>query len=419
MDSYGEIKIKDFGKEITEISLSSFIAAFIEGVSSATIDKVVSSGFDTLDKIKTANIKDLCIQAEIMESVAIIIKYGVHEHEKEMNEFIQSGKIKLIMPFVNNASLKGISFCFTGPLEIMKRNIAKEKVRMLGGIATNAVNRDLTFLVTNDTDSGSSKNEGAKEYGITTISENEFYDILQNPGKANEYKERRYKNVNEADNKTAIIISLDDAGKAETIDRLPQKTVFAGNKCILSKYKGKGIDLKAIQNERCTLRFIQENIKKNQIDCLHNCYVSIASLYYKYRGIDTELLSESLKYYLLDLELLPKYKDFKIKQYNKTYKEFGSSMGEEYLHKEIEKIQNEPTYGADETFKRLIIIYEKQELYENALEICDKAIKFGENNLYYEKKMENLKLKLSDRQQSAEIMDINRIKPVWVHCDGD
>ncbi|MHB9293176.1 hypothetical protein Holit_02297 [Hollandina sp. SP2] len=89
---------------------------------------------------------------------------------------------------------------------------------------------------------------------------------------------------------------------------------------------------------------------------------------------------------MLDLELLQTYKDFKIEKCKKTYEEYGSNLGEESLDKEIEKIKNEPTYGADDTFKRLIIIYEKHGLHENALEICDKAIRFGENNIYYNKK---------------------------------
>jgi hypothetical protein len=378
-----KIKIKDLGTRITEISLSSFIASFIEGVSPTTVDKVVSSGFDTLGKIKNADIKDLCIQAEVMESVALIIKYGVLEHEEEMNEFIQSGKIKLIMPFVNNTSLKGISFCFTGPLNVVSRNEAKEKVKMLGGIVTNAVSKDLSFLVTNDTNSGTEKNETAKIYSINTINENDFYEIIKNPERVSGYMKSGCKNVKEEG--------------------------------ILSKYKGKGIELKFIRNERYILESIRENIKKNHIGCLHNCYISIANLYYKYRETDTELLSESLKYYLLDLELLQKYKDFEIEQCKKEHKEFYSDMGEEYLHKEIEKIQNEPTYGADETFKRIIIIYEKQGLYENALEICGKAIKFGENNDYYIKKMENLKLKTSDRQHDAEDTKPGHAKRVWLH----
>jgi hypothetical protein len=56
-----KIKIKDLGTKFTEISLSSFISAFIEGVSAATIDKIVSEGYDTLDKIKRRKLKT-CVE---------------------------------------------------------------------------------------------------------------------------------------------------------------------------------------------------------------------------------------------------------------------------------------------------------------------------------------------------------------------
>jgi tetratricopeptide (TPR) repeat protein len=389
-----KIKVEDFGTKFSEISLSSFIAAFLEGVSSTTIDKVVGNGFDTLEKIKEADIEDFVQIWGLKESVALIIKYGVIEHEKEMNKIIESGKIKIIQSNSENASLNGISFCFTGPLEIMSRNEAKEKIRMLGGTATNAINRDLTFLVTNDTDSGSSKNEAAKYYNISIISENEFYDIIKNPEKANKYESRGYKKVKESDNKTSIRITLDDVSKPKQIDGLLKKSLSVGSKGVLSKFKPKGVDFKSISDERNTLEAIQKNISENQIDCLHYRYMGIAKLYYKYQEIDAELLSESLKYYLLDLELLPEYKDFMIYQREEAVREYGSNLGKDFLDKEIEKIKNGPTYGADDTFKRLVIIYEKQGLHENALAICDKAINFGENNIYYNKKKKTIEKKL-------------------------
>jgi tetratricopeptide (TPR) repeat protein len=392
-----EIKINDLGTKFTEISLSSFISAFLEGVSSATIDKIVSKRYDTLDKIKGADVKDLCKYAELKESVAIIIKYGIIEHEKEMNEFIKSGKIKILKPFIGNINLKGISFCFTGPLEIMSRNEAKEKIRMLGGVATNAVNSDLTFLVTNDTDSGSSKNELAKEYNTNIINENEFYDIINNPEKVNEYKKRGYKRINIANNATSIRITLDDIYKPKQTDVLLKKHLSVVSESFLVKYKRDGVDLNSIRKEQNTLKAIQKNIRENQIDCLHYCYMGIAKLYYKYQDIDTELLSESLKYYLLDLELLQKYKDFMIDQRKDAFIKYASSLAKDFVDKEIEKIKNGPTYGADDTFKRAIIIYKKLGLYEKALEICDKAIEFSENNSYYDKKKKTIeKIKKSN-----------------------
>jgi hypothetical protein len=196
-------------------------------------------------------------------------------------------------------------------------------------------------------------------------------------------------------NSTTMIITREDMSKLMRMDRLLKRALSLDSKGILSKYKSKEVDLESIREEQYTLESIQENIREKQIDCLHYCYMRIAKLYYKYREIDADMLSESSKYYLLDLELLPKYKDFIIDKHKEYLKEYGSNLDEDFLYSGIiEGIKNGSTYGAEDTFKRLIIIYEKQGLHDNALGICDKAIEFGENNIYYDKKKKSIEKKL-------------------------
>ena len=67
--------------------------------------------------------------------------------------------------------LFGKSFCFTGELVTMKRSQAQELVKKNGGTVKSSVVKDLSYLVTNDTSSGSSKNVKAASLGIPVISE--------------------------------------------------------------------------------------------------------------------------------------------------------------------------------------------------------------------------------------------------------
>jgi hypothetical protein len=94
---------------------------------------------------------------------------------------------------IDNGNLIGFSFCFTGTLESMTRNEAAEKVKTLGGVAVNSITRGLSFLVTNDTESGTSKNREARKNNIRIINEKEFTDIINAPEKASDYKKRGYK----------------------------------------------------------------------------------------------------------------------------------------------------------------------------------------------------------------------------------
>jgi tetratricopeptide (TPR) repeat protein len=76
------------------------------------------------------------------------------------------------------ADLSGISFCFTGELESLKRKEAEDRVKAQGGTVKSSVVKDLTYLVTNDTDSGSSKNKKAQEIGVKIIDEKAFLAVL-------------------------------------------------------------------------------------------------------------------------------------------------------------------------------------------------------------------------------------------------
>ena len=60
----------------------------------------------------------------------------------------------------------------------MKRADAQNLVKEKGGTVKSSVVKGLSYLVTNDTASGSSKNKKAAELGIPVIDEDEFLKLL-------------------------------------------------------------------------------------------------------------------------------------------------------------------------------------------------------------------------------------------------
>ena len=52
-------------------------------------------------------------------------------------------------------------------------------VKKLGGTCKSSVTKDLSYLVTNDTSSGSSKNVKAAKLGIPIINEEEFLAMVK------------------------------------------------------------------------------------------------------------------------------------------------------------------------------------------------------------------------------------------------
>lgn len=79
-----------------------------------------------------------------------------------------------------NLPLVGKSYCFTGSLNTMTRPDAQKRVEELGGKSASGISKTLTYLVTNDTESGSSKNQKAKLLGVKIIDENEFLTHINN-----------------------------------------------------------------------------------------------------------------------------------------------------------------------------------------------------------------------------------------------
>ena len=72
----------------------------------------------------------------------------------------------------------GQSVCFTGALNTMSRSEASKKAQEAGFEVKGGVSKGLTYLVTNNIDSGSSKAKKAKFLGITIISENDFLKMI-------------------------------------------------------------------------------------------------------------------------------------------------------------------------------------------------------------------------------------------------
>jgi DNA ligase (NAD+) len=162
-----------------ELSLAAFVAGFdFENVAETTMEKITLAGFDTLEKLRGASVPELAAIHGLGEITASVIVDGVKETAAEMDNVLKAGVISIAAPSGDSLPLRGLSFCFTGELKTLKRDEAKEKIKSLGAQAKDNVVKGLSYLVTNDTGSGSAKNKKAKELGIAIIDEEEFIALL-------------------------------------------------------------------------------------------------------------------------------------------------------------------------------------------------------------------------------------------------
>ena len=77
-------------------------------------------------------------------------------------------------------TLAGKTFVITGSLNhFPNRNALKELIESRGGKTTGSVTSRTSYLINNDTASGSSKNRKARELGIPVLSEEDFLKMLE------------------------------------------------------------------------------------------------------------------------------------------------------------------------------------------------------------------------------------------------
>jgi DNA ligase (NAD+) len=165
-------------RTVKEISLAKFASGFdIDGIGEGFLEKVVKTGINDLDALKNTPISQLSKVEGIGEITAKAIHDGINDLYPEMMDVLKTKAIRIWTP-VKGGKLSGMSVCFTGALTI-KRADAEQLVVDNGGTVKGSVVRGLTYLVTNDTGSGSAKNMKAKELGVKIISEEEFRKLLE------------------------------------------------------------------------------------------------------------------------------------------------------------------------------------------------------------------------------------------------
>ena len=177
--SLGAKKVLQAIEKSKNVTLAKFVAGFdIEGIGETMVEKLIEGGFSTLDSLLSASEQDFSNVYMFAEITAKTLFNGLKDNKEEMEKLVKENIITIESTAVENPKLAGLSFCFTGELYTMKRAEAEKKVKALGGTTKSSVVKGLSYLVTNDTSSGSAKNVKAQNLGIPVINEEEFLKML-------------------------------------------------------------------------------------------------------------------------------------------------------------------------------------------------------------------------------------------------
>ena len=198
-------KYKSQVKLYDELSSKMFTRSFktlfcnmtcFEGIAETTLEKIYDFyGYDKISEnvyscdptgyAVNSNLKDCFLEIGLPAGVgeATLEKFqdGLKDAWTTVNMIIHDTRWN-DMESTGNAScatckIKG-SICVTGSLKFGSRNKFLEFAKEHGYESKTGVTKDLTYLVTNDTKSGSSKNCKAKELGVKVISEDDFMKLI-------------------------------------------------------------------------------------------------------------------------------------------------------------------------------------------------------------------------------------------------
>jgi DNA ligase (NAD+) len=147
----------------------------IEGVATTTTKLVIDAGYDTLDALLGVSVRQL----EAISGFGLIraeaLYNGLKDNKQRIKDILAAGVT--IKPKLKG-SLTGKSFCFTGASSLPRAQLHK-LVEENGGDVKKSVGKGLSYLVTADPSSGSSKIQAATKLGTECISESQFMEMIQ------------------------------------------------------------------------------------------------------------------------------------------------------------------------------------------------------------------------------------------------
>lgn len=160
-----------------EVDLIKFLTSLgLAGGGESMCEKIVHSGHDTIEKVINISLDQLTEVEGFGEKSASDFLNSLLEKKDFIEEILSTG-VKITLAEKKETKISGKKFCITGPLS-RKRSEIEEMIRGGGGVNTGSVSKNTDFLVTNEDESSSSKFQKAKKLGVTIITENDLYDLL-------------------------------------------------------------------------------------------------------------------------------------------------------------------------------------------------------------------------------------------------
>ena len=165
-----ELKAKSQNVPLKILVKALGIKLFGEGMA----EKVIDSGINTLESLRSATYEDLLAIHGIGEEVAKAAVNGIKEKSDFIERMLTRVTIAPVLSGTTIGPLSGKAFAFTG----YRDNDANKKIESLGGKITSSVTKATTHLVVADLDTLSVKAQKARSTGVVILDPAQLSEML-------------------------------------------------------------------------------------------------------------------------------------------------------------------------------------------------------------------------------------------------
>ncbi len=143
------------------------------------LSEILAREYGSLEKLLRATEEDLTAINEVGPEVAqSVVRFFRDPKNLEILKRLEKAGLKIQEPTgPRRDQLEGKTFVFTGTLESMRRDEARDLVESLGGKTASSVSKKVDYLVAGE-DPGS-KVDRARELGVQILTEEEFKKVIQ------------------------------------------------------------------------------------------------------------------------------------------------------------------------------------------------------------------------------------------------
>lgn len=159
--------------------LLTFLASLgIAGGGRNKCEKIILSGFNTLDQILDLSVEKLSSIEGFAQKSSEDFVESLSSKKKLIKQLLDKGFNPKSSLDIKESAITGKKFCITGTLS-RKRSEVEKDIKENGGVIVSSVSKNTDYLVTNDTESSSSKFKKAQQLEIPILSEEKLKDLIE------------------------------------------------------------------------------------------------------------------------------------------------------------------------------------------------------------------------------------------------